>query len=205
MSKSICAVSGCKKPKWAKGLCEMHLWRMRVHNSVETPLKSQSSKVRFFANISPFTNEKGCLLWIGCKQSDGYGVFRVNGKKMKAHRFSYLYWVGSISAGLLICHHCDNPACVNPNHLFIGSVRDNLMDCINKGRNNPMKGERHGMAKLTTQQVFEIRRLYAIGGITQQQLAIKFEITQGHIGAIILGKSWKHLSSTELSAVGVQS
>lgn len=104
----------------------------------------------------------GCWLWTGAITKSGYGRFAINRKSQVASRASWLLFKGNIPDGLFVLHRCDTPACVNPDHLFLGTVRDNNRDCISKGRANPrggiwQKGEEHHLCKLKTFQVLEIR------------------------------------------------
>ncbi len=119
--------------------------------------KTRSLKERFLKKIYK-TN--GCWEWTAYKNR-GYG--RINAerppnKKIRAHRLAYELFVGPIPKGMDVLHKCDNPSCVNPNHLFLGTHADNMTDRNLKGRQ--AFGERHGRAKLTLRQVKEIRRLY---------------------------------------------
>ena len=133
-----------------------------------------------------------CWNWTGSVDKDGYGLTRLNGKLIKAHRLSYSFLNGIIPEGMCICHHCDNPGCVKPSHLFMGTDADNVHDAISKGR-LPAHGEKHGNSKLTEDDVHEIRRLYSLGNITQESLGKMWRIGQCQIGCIVNRKSWKHI------------
>ncbi len=101
---------------------------------------------------------------------------------------------GEIPDGMYICHHCDNPSCVNPAHLFLGTPTDNMQDMRNKGRYDGC-GESNGQATLTEGDVRKIRRLYAGGGITQRQLGELFGVCRAHIGHIVNRRHWTHVLS----------
>ena len=141
-----------------------------------------------------------CWIWQGNWFIRGYGALRVNGKQVYAHRVAWELTYGLIPAGLNVCHHCDNPPCVRPDHLFIGTQSDNLHDAINKGRLNN-SGENHGMSILTTAQVREIRKIYALKGsrytydISQYKLANQYHVARTTIQAIVEGKNWKGVMS----------
>lgn len=98
----------------------------------------RSEEDRFFDLVSPRGHPNGCWLWLGATYRKGYGHFRrkINGKWVmyKAHRYSYKYFYGKLSENQLVLHICDNPPCVNPNHLFVGTHKDNSEDCVKKGR-----------------------------------------------------------------------
>jgi len=138
-----------------------------------------------------------CWEWkAGCNK-DGYGEFRNGNKNINAHRLAWELTNGKSAEGKVIRHTCDNPPCCNPNHLKDGTQKDNIQDCINKGRhkitNIRAKGEHNGNVKLTKEQVLEIRKLYLTGNYTQQRLADMFGVSQVQIGRIINNKSWKHI------------
>lgn len=97
-----------------------------------------SDKCRFEAKIEKQKN--GCWIWKSSKTNSGYGKFNIRGKHMVAHRYSYELYKGSIPKGMCICHSCDNKLCVNPEHLWIGTQKDNIQDCKNKGRLPNLKG-----------------------------------------------------------------
>lgn len=157
------------------------------------------------------TKSEGCWIWNGCKDRDGYGFFRYKGKNLRAHRVSYEIHVGEILNGNLICHHCDNPPCVNPEHLFPGTAQDNWDDCVKKQRacwkpdhpfrKNPMllrHGEKVNTAKLTAEKVVELRKRYQAGPMRYgfvSRLASEFGINRTHLYNIVRGRSWKHIQA----------
>jgi hypothetical protein len=127
----------------------------------------------------------------------GYGVFSVKDKLILAHRFAFQnHHNRLITDGMLIMHSCDNPSCVNPNHLSEGTNQDNVTDMVNKCRHVciPCKGEKHSSSKLTDQQVLEIREKYdKKNGIFYKVLAIEYGVCKGHICDIIKRKRWSHI------------
>ena len=103
-------------------------------------------------------NDNGCWEWSSTRDRDGYGVFgHGRGKQLRAHRASYEFHKGPVSDGLFVCHRCDNPSCINPDHLFIGSPKENTGDMVRKGRKKLLVGEDHRNSKLTKSDVIEIR------------------------------------------------
>jgi hypothetical protein len=126
-----------------------------------------------------------CWEWTGCIDTFGYGYFRLNGKGYYIHRFVWELMRGIIPKNLCVLHHCDNPKCCNPNHLFLGTRTDNNKDMISKGRYI------NGNIKLTQQIVDSIRNLYATNNYTQQELSDKFNIPIRNIQNIIYYKNWK--------------
>lgn len=136
--------------------------------------------------------ESGCWQWNGASDRDGYGVFgHHRGKQIRAHRASYELHIGSIGDGQLVCHKYDNPGCINPSHLFLGSPKDNTMDMIYKGRKTTLIGESHGNAKLKCNDVSEIRALRE-SGASLHDLATRYGVTFQHISAITLNKVRRH-------------
>jgi len=123
----------------------------------------------------------GCWLWQGHISKLGYGKFM--GKH--AHRIAWELRNGPIPLGLDVCHHCDNPACVNPEHLFLGTASDNMKDCVSKGRLDH-RGKRNSNAKLTEALIREIRST----ALTQRKLAAKFGVSEANIYYIQKGLTW---------------
>lgn len=137
----------------------------------------------------------GCWIWTGAKDSRGYGrINKLGVGQVFAHRACYEVFVGSIPDGMCVCHRCDRPSCVNPSHLFVGTVRDNVRDMIAKGRSRAFgcvvqKGESHPRAKLSADAVREIRRRCA-SGERQRDVAAAFHISQTLVGKIHRRELW---------------
>ena len=133
-----------------------------------------------------------CWEWQGCRFSNGYGRFttRAPYKQNLAHRFAYILTFGEIPYNLMVLHKCDNPPCVRPDHLFLGTCQDNANDRVNKGRS--LKGEQHPSAILTEKQIREIRSLRNIR--PQWELALEFNIKQVTVSDIQRRKRWKHVN-----------
>lgn len=161
---------------------------------------------RFWAKVDketgPICIRRGrCWLWTGAKASNGYGFIKVQGVMLRSHRFLWECFQGEIPEGLCICHHCDNPACVRLNHLFLGSHLDNARDKHQKGRQryipayNQIRGEKHPSSKLTENQVKEIRQQYVRGSraLGTYGLAEVYGVSQQVIFSIISRKKWKHI------------
>ena len=153
---------------------------------VETP------EQRFWKLVNK-GNSHGCWIWKGCKEKYGHGRFKLSTNKcIYAHRYSYELKNGSIPNGYCICHTCDNPLCVNPNHLWIGTRGQNNTDRKNKGRNAITVGELNPSVKLTVNKVREIRKRLEMGE-TQISIAKEFGVRQANISSIKLMKSWNNI------------
>ena len=180
--------------------------------------KTCSMKCKLLSFVQKETN--GCWIWKGCKAGN-YGKITWRQKTISAHRACYLVFKGEVEEGKLICHTCDNPLCINPDHLWTGSHKENAIDALKKGRleesrlkslgrklteeqykrlitnrrlNPPnKKGEKHHLHKLTENDIKEIREMYR-NGFSQHKIALKYEVTQATIWAIIHRKTWSHIS-----------
>lgn len=142
-----------------------------------------------------------CWPWTRYRGTDGYGTYWIPElrKKIGAHRYAYILKHGKIPKGKQVCHHCDNPPCVNPDHLFLGTFMDNMKDMRRKRRHFVPKsnniGSLHGMSILTEEKVINMLHLRA-SGRRLQDLADEFGITNGQVTNICNGKAWRHLTAT---------
>lgn len=133
-----------------------------------------------------------CWLWRGTIANTGYGFLIFRGKRLQTHRASYEMRNGPIaSRKQFVCHTCDVRACVNPDHLFLGSIQDNRADCVQKRRHG--HGESHGNSKLTSEAVLKMRQLFDSGTLTKAEIARMFGVSAATAGKAIRKQLWKHL------------
>lgn len=132
-----------------------------------------------------------CWPWTRTRTPQGYGAFKHQGQGYRSHRFAWILTYGAIPEDLQVCHHCDNPPCCNPKHLFLGTQVDNMADMERKGRAVRHPGSINGSSKLTEPQVAEI--LEAAG--SQQSIADRYGVSQGLISQIKRGVAWKHFQA----------
>lgn len=168
--------------------CRRHIARKRrkARNPEGRPTPAQ----RFWANVQ---KTETCWLWTAGTERRGYGQFYAEGKHIPAHRFSWQLHHGDIPDGLFVCHNCpagDNPSCVNPDHLFLGTPADNIRDASRKAR------LRHGdgatRSKLTFVKVRELRQLRAEGWLLKD-LAARYGVDKSCAWAVVSGKTWKRM------------
>lgn len=150
----------------------------------------------FWDHVEKSLEPDGCWEWSGARMggTHRYGQIRIKGKTIYAHRLSFEAHVAPLVEGQFVLHRCDNPPCIRPEHLFAGSAKDNAQDMLRKGRarNQTRCGSKNNHAKLTEQQVREIRGRYAAGD-RQTALAAEFGVTQANISVIVRGEGWKHV------------
>jgi hypothetical protein len=160
----------------------------------------KTAEQRFWALV---TKSDGCWSWLGAVDKDGYGVFGLSThvKSVRAPRHSYELCVSEIPRGLLVLHTCDNPSCVRPDHLFLGTSLDNMQDKVRKGRHvsglsiHPecaAKGEQHGMAKLTQEAVLDIRENYVPRKTPLKVFAKKYGVSCSNVHMVVMGQTWNH-------------
>lgn len=151
---------------------------------------------KFWERVRKSADPNACWEWTGSVLPRGYGRFYPRWKVgLYSHRVSWEMANGrEVPAGLVVMHACDNPRCVNPSHLSVGTLGDNMQDCAAKGRtaHNSLPGERHPNAKLTDAQVMEIRQRHALGE-RRATVATAFGVSKELIKAIVARRAWRHL------------
>ena len=156
-------------------------------------MKPLNTAEKFWAMVEPIPFA-GCWLWMGGYSSQGYGVYALHGKQYLAHRLAHQLTTGIPPDGLCVCHRCDVRECINPQHLFLGTIADNINDMWAKGRGAPTgaRGERAARSKLTSADVLAVREKLA-NGVSLVDIAREFGVTRRNIAHIKLGKTWAHL------------
>ena len=158
----------------------------------EVGFLSRSDIERFWDKVD---KSGDCWLWTACYSRKGYGRFRYEGKLWQAHRISWTIHFGEIPTHdnfyntMCVCHHCDVPRCVQPSHLFLGSIADNISDRDRKGRTAQLKGELNGRSKLTEKDVVFIRE----SSLAQAQLAAIFGVNRSVVSKVKSRKLWAHM------------
>lgn len=166
--------------------CKILTWRHLAQHSSNEEMKNRLLKKRII-NL-----KTGCWEWVGTKIKQGYGHISWNGKQTRVHRLSAYLWMNfDFNKNLEICHKCDNPACFNPEHLFVGTHKDNAKDMINKNRQ--ARGEKIANSKLTEKDIVEIRDLYKSNLFFQKEIAEIYNVSLILIKKIINFKIWQHV------------
>ncbi len=193
----ICQIKECENPVLAVGLCNKHWRRNKLFGSPcvtkWTPALLSGMPIAERMRRQTKRMESGCLEWTGGVDLDGYG--RVSGvidgiAYQRAHRIAWVLFHGKpIPKGMVVCHSCDNPRCVDPKHLWIGSVSENHQDMINKKRHWVVKGSQHPDAKLTEDQV----RAILADARPHAAISQEYGVTASTVSSIKTRKSWAHL------------
>jgi hypothetical protein len=163
---------------------------LTIREKFLTGRKTKTTEQRFLEKVS---KSLGCWTWLGSKYYNGYGQFYEGPNKIVAHRYSYKLKHGSVPDDLLVCHTCDNRECVNPEHLFLGTHKENFEDMDRKGRrvSADTSGIKNGRAKLSEDQVLEIRNRYCSENISAIQLGKEYGIGESQTLRIINNESWR--------------
>lgn len=192
----ICSVEGCDQKTRANGLCNKHNMRMRLTGTTDPGPKAHASlEERFWRHVARRSAGE-CWPWTGKRRSaNGYGIIQIGGKGSKstgAHRVSFELHKQAIPPGLVVMHTCDNPECVNPDHLALGTYQDNMADMWSKGRGRPaiILGEASGKAKLTDEWVRFIRAKSQMG---HKELADLIGVSPNAVRGVRTGRTWKHI------------
>lgn len=160
---------------------------LQYHNSVA----QHGDPLKRFEHFQNRGRDTDCWVWSGRRQSGNYGMFKIQGKIVQAHRLAYEFAFGPIPEGMFVCHRCDNHPCVNPSHLFLGTPRDNMSDMVAKGRS--LKGSKSVHAKLCENDILEIRRRLSTGELTSI-IARSYNVSWTAIKEIGIRKTWKHVA-----------
>lgn len=187
-----CGLEGCERTHKGHGLCELHLERLKRTGTTDDP-PAPSVADRFWAKVDKRGPDE-CWLWTAVVNEHGYGVMRPEGLRsgptVKAHRIS-LTLAGIDIDGRYVLHSCDNRRCVNPAHLSPGDHKENVADMMSRQRQ--ARGSRNGHAKLTEQQVAQIRER-ATQGDRRRQLADEFGVSETTIHRIVTRQGWRHVA-----------
>lgn len=188
----LCSVFGCDNKHVATGLCNKH-YRRKKRGSSLTELSwcelSPRERLEKFTKINPDTE---CWIWAGSKNKKGYGQIHFEGKTRIAHRVSYEINIGGIPKNILVCHSCDNPSCINPSHLFLGTNLDNSNDKFSKGRGRALIGQENGNSKLSTDEVIKIKSMLK-NNESSYSIARKFNVKGETVLSIKNKLTWSHI------------
>ncbi|MCK4498902.1 HNH endonuclease [Candidatus Babeliales bacterium] len=176
-----CYYEGCYEAAEIEGLCPEHynLWIGNIKYAYGKP--NLSFEECFWSRVWKPT-KSSCWLWRGELVGAGYGRLRMKEKSIRAHRFSWEFHYGTIPKDMNVLHKCDNPPCVNPKHLWLGTQNDNIIDSVRKERS----------CKLTEDKVLEIRKLLKSSSFTHNTIAKMFNISQSLVSCIKLYKIWNY-------------
>lgn len=163
---------------------------MTRDDAIRASIHDEKFLARFWSKVD---KSGECWVWTGLLVEKGYGEIRNHGNSMRAHRVSYAIAHGYIKgAGMCVCHSCDNMACVNPAHLWLGTRTENMADCVAKGRNSASRGVNNPNHKLTDEKVRAMRAAY--GTATTRELAERFGISEPVFCKVVTRQAWKHVS-----------
>lgn len=191
MSKG-CSVPGCQKKHSAKGLCVSHYYRFKKFGDYDyKPSPRGPAPIRFWKFVKK-TGHGRCWMFTGGSESHKYGLFALGHRQpVLAHRYSYELHHGKIPRGNVVMHSCDNPRCVNPKHLSVGTYKENTADMYAKGRNiiQAPLGTDNGKSILTPEKVRLIRKTANTNKAMAEQLGVSINCIRG----VRIGRTWSHV------------
>lgn len=180
----LCTIDGCSNEHFALGMCQKHYTRKRRHDKSYIPMKDRSNKLDF--NI----NKSGCFVVTSHKAtSNGYPSVYYERESVSMHRKVYTEMFGDIPKGYVVRHKCDNKKCVNPEHLEVGTYKQNSQDMVDRNRHS--YGEKNKMSKLRESDVIAIRENKK--GLSNRDLTNLYNVSESTIIRAKTGKSWKHV------------
>lgn len=188
-----CSVSHCPRPAVARTFCVKHYRAYRKYGDPTFVRQKQyhglTVEQRFWRYVG---KQRDCWEWAGYKDPNGYGRLNVDGIPQLASRVSYLIAFGDVPAGKVVCHKCDNPGCVKPDHLFIGTQSDNVVDMHRKGRarKRGLIGTNHSAAKLNDDAAMAIWQSDEPVAV----LAQRFGVSRATVHSVRVGKTWRHVT-----------
>ena len=192
----ICKLEGCERETYRNfQYCRKHQRRLDVHGDFDThhwkgPRSDPDPIKRYlpaFKKKYVIDKKTGCWNWIGSRFPNGYGQSTY---AQYAHRASWLLFKGEIPKNKYVLHKCDNPSCVNPDHLFLGDQFDNMRDCSTKGRS--ARGSKNGQSKITEEKAIEIRSYYD-QGCRIKDIAAFMKLPAGLVGKVANRLNWRHV------------
>jgi hypothetical protein len=186
----LCAEDGCEKKARTRGLCNAHYEYRRRRAGFEGILSpKQDVDRRYESKVDRSGGLDACHPWTASVNQAGYGHFRASGRMHLAHRWAYARFVVPLEDEEVVRHTCDNPPCQNPRHLLSGSVKDNVQDMMERGRAYDRRGAANSRAKLSEEQVLEIRD----SSDSATALASRYGVSTQLISAIRLRQTWAHI------------
>lgn len=189
-----CSFSGCELAHYAKSLCRMHWQRNHTNGTPEVFCFDRSESVKQRLKRKSMSVGE-CLEYTGARDKDGYGIYSLGKRNPRAHRVAYVESFGPIPAGVMVRHTCDNPPCINPRHLMLGTGIDNSRDMVLRGRS--LRGDRNPMARLSVDQVLAIVTRIESGALNTE-LSAEYDVGASTISRIRHRKSWKQAIETRI-------
>jgi HNH endonuclease len=187
---SKCKMPMCTHEVRAKGLCSTHYTRFRLYGDPTIVKEHHFCGLTVLERFQKYVKKTDtCWIWTGAKNENGYGILNVKGRGTIASRLAWELEYGGIPEGKYVLHHCDNPSCVNPDHLYLGSQTDNMRDMELRSRANRVVGENNGKSKVTAAIVRAIRQSPEKSGV----LAKQYGIHTRTVWQIRSGRTWRHI------------